>query len=237
MKSGEKLILKRLSDFYLNKKWHLMLFLLEFISFPNKENAILSEISHDETELSLYASGSMGLYYDGKCRKTHPNATLNDSEDIDWCSNIPEKGAGKPWIGYELKNKSVKITGYSLRSGCCYYPCCIDDDKILDSECCRNFYSFSLQGSNDNKTWKTIHRVENDKDFMSCLVKTYDIKSQHESYSYIRLVLDEQSPGSSYCMQLNQFEIYGEIGDNTFRQIIIDDESDEYVSIIGKVRK
>ena len=215
-----------------------MLLLLEFVAFPNKENSVFDKISHNEGELSLSASGSMGLYYDGKCHQTYPNATLNDNKELDWCSNIPEKGSGKPWIGYELKKKSVEISGYSIRSGCCYYPCCcIDDDKIIDGECCCNLYSFSLHGSNDNKTWTLLHKVEKDKNFWGCKTQTYEIENQHNSYSFIRFVLDEPLPGCYNCMQINQLEIYGKIGTNSYRQIISDDESDESVSIIGKVRK
>ena len=60
----------------------------------------------------------------------------------------------------------MRVKRYSVRNGCCRYSCCCTEDgKIVDYGCCCTLYSYSLQASNDNKTWKVLHRVEKDKSF------------------------------------------------------------------------
>ena len=56
-----------------------------------------------------------------------------------------------------------------------------------------------------------------------------------ESFKYVRVVQDEEYPDCPYCMQINQLELYGKKTDDGFDSEV--DESDESVSIIGKVNK
>ena len=156
---------------------------------------------------------------------------------MDWCSNIvEEKGEEKPWIMYSIKNKGMRLSGYSVRNGCCWHRCCcMDDGHLIDDFCCCRLYSYSLLGSNDNKTWTFIHKVEKDEKFYDCQFKTYEFE-QTSSYTYIRFMLDEEYPGCPRCLQLNQLELYGETTDSYFSASEQDD-NDESVSIIGKVRK
>ena len=131
----------------------------------------------------------------------------------------------------------MKISGFSVRNGCCrYYCCCEDSDKILDYGCCCVLYSFSLQGSNDNITWKTLYKVEKEKEFWACMYKTYELEKETESYALIRLVQDDPYPDCPYCMQLNQVELYGStiVSEYYFSDL---DDNDESVSIIGKIKR
>ena len=211
---------------------------LSFVAFPSRNDALLSTNNgHVKTDVS----GSLGLYYNGKCHQTYGNSTLDDNSKIDWCSNIVPKDVGSPFITYYIPNKAFKLTGYSIRNGCCYYTCCCDPEtgKDIFYDCCCRLYSFSLQGSNDNKTWKVIHKVENDAFIDYCEYKTYSFQ-QTESFNYVRLNMDEELPGCPRCMQINQIEFYGETVSSLFLQYpndSIEDDLEESVSIIGKVKK
>ena len=129
----------------------------------------------------------------------------------------------------------MQLTGFSIRNGCCDYFCCCDDSgKIYDVECCCMLYSFTLEGSQDNRTWTAIHKEERVKDFYACESKTYEFSKTVE-YKYVRIIQDEPYPGCMTCMQINQVELYGTAVD----RMLIDDmeDNDESVSIIGKVNR
>ena len=209
------------------------LVLLKFIAFPERKDELLSR--NDKT-VDIKASGSIGLYYGGKCHQTHPNETIIIDEKLDWCSNIAKTKEDKPWISYSLKNKVMKVKGYSVRNGCCWNNCCcIDDNNIIDEMgCCCILYSFSLHGSNDEREWKLIHKAEKLQKFYACNTRTFDFP-ETEAYKHIRFVQDEEYPGCPFCMQVNQIELYG----TTYNSLDFDandmDGNDESISIIGKI--
>ena len=210
--------------------------IMKFVAFPDRTDSIFQQVSKN-TDIEVASSGAIGVFYKGKCHITQPNETLHSEEKMDWCSNVAKSGEDKPWITYSLKNKGMSLTGYSLRNGCCYYSCCCTDDNTFidyDSGCCCRLYSFSLQGSNDNKTWTIIHKVEKDERFRYCEFKTYEFK-QTGSFKYIRLVQEKEYPGCPFCMQLNQIELYGQTTDMFSNDEA--EDNDESVSIIGKLKR
>ena len=86
-------------------------------------------------------------------------------------------------------------------------------------------------------TWKTIHSVEEDKKLYECANRVYEF-SKVEEFTFVRLVLDKPRPYCENCFTLNKFEIYGEtIKGNAPFFSDNEDENDESVSIIGKIRK
>ena len=211
-----------------------------FVAFPEKSDAIFA--AQKKESVSIQTSGNLGYYKDGKCHMTHGNETIESDEFSDWCSNIAEnKNDPKqnPWIQYSLKGKQMKISRYSVRNGCCrYYTCCCEEEngKITDYGCCCLLYSYSLLASNDNVTWKVIHKVEKDRSFDYCGTKTFELEKISEPYTYFRFVLDEEWPSCPKCMQINQIELYGEtIGSGYIFSESNDD--DESISIIGRVKK
>ena len=217
-----------------------LLFLsVAFVAFPDRQDALLAN-SYKSTIL-VQSSGSLGIFLDdAKCHPTFPNQTLTSNEEEDWCSNLQRGADDKPWISYSIKNKAMKVKGYAIRNGCCYYDfCCCnpETDERYDMDCCCELYSFSLQGSNDNRTWKTIHKVEKDSSILFCQVKTYEF-DMAEPFNLIRFVMDQEKPGCPKCIQLNQVEIYGELVTSAFGfDYEGDDEADESISIIGKIQK
>jgi hypothetical protein len=216
-----------------------LIFLEFFIAFPERKDAITSKHSKSGS-VNVEASGSLGLYYSQKCHKTHPNETIVENKEFDWCSNVadPKKGEN-PWIMYSLKGKTMKLTGYAIRNGCCYHSCCCDEGgKVVDYGCCCSLYSFSLYGSSNKETWKLLHRVEKETNFWGCKFMTFDIANSKGSFTYIKLVEDEQYPNCPFCMQINQVEFYGEaLKSFSPERKEEDEESDESVSIIGKVKR
>ncbi|EAX89184.1 hypothetical protein TVAG_195600 [Trichomonas vaginalis G3] len=153
----------------------------------------------------------------------------------DWCSNCGKNKSDLPWAIYSIKNHMIKLSGYYLKIGCCdiNYPCCCIDDNDC-CECC--LYSWSLQISNDNKTWKTIHKVEKDSEMRRCKDKTYKFSETYNT-KYVRLIQDESCPGDPPCIALNKIELIGSI-ENEDGLIFEDQENEEDdVSIIGHISK
>ena len=218
----------------------ILLIFLEFLAFPNRNDAILKKAKDTGLNINVKSSGSLGVYHKGKCIPTYPNNTLNDMEKLEWCSNIGY-ASEKPWISFSVQNMLFKITGYSVRNGCCWYACCCDaqSGQVVDYRCCCRLYSFSLQGSNNNRDWETLHSIVHDKNIWGCKTLTFDLPNVANSYRYIRLVQDEEYPNCPLCMQINQIEFYGSlVTSNSFVEDNNDfEEGDEIVSIIGKVRQ
>ena len=217
----------------------MMIFLvfMEFIAFPERKDALLLSSPDNVNNIISTVSGSLGLYYGGECHQTFPNETYHVEKKYDWCSAISKSKEDKQWISYSLKNKVMKVKGFSIRNGCCWYECCcMEDGKSYDYACCCMLYSFSLQGSNDNRTWKIIHKVEKEEKFYSCLFKTYEFP-ETESFRFIRLVQDEEYPGCPACMQINQVELYGTALPALGFEDADDQDGDESVSIIGKIKR
>jgi hypothetical protein len=206
---------------------------VKFIAFPERTDALLSP---QNNQINVESSGSMGVYHSGKCHQTYPNNTLISDEALDWCSNIAKDKSDNPWIIYGLTNKKMRLTGFSIRNGCCrYLCCCTTDNTYIDYDCCCRLYSYSLQGSNDKKTWTTIYKVKKDSDILFCQNKIYEFPKT-ESFNFIRFILDEELPGCPACLQINQLQLYGEtVGAPLYIQADSDDE--ESVSIIGKIVK
>ena len=98
-------------------------------------------------------------------------------------------------------------------------------------------YSYSLQGSNDNKTWKVLFKIEKDRDFGYCQTKTFELKEKTEPLKFVRLMLDQEYPNCRKCMQINQFDLFGEAISSKFMDFSDSPEDEESVSIIGRVSK
>ena len=208
-------------------------FIIAFIAFPDRSDALFK--SNTPT---IFASGSIGYRRHNGCQPTLPNQTLIGNEEMDWCSNLARKDDEYPWISYTFPGKVMKLTGYSVRNGCCLPHCCCipESDEDIDIECCCELYSFSLQGSNDNHTWKVIHQIEEKRDFFFCKFETYEFPKT-EGFRFIRFKMDKERPQCPKCLQLNQIELYGEIVSSPFESYYDYDENEESVSIIGKIRR
>ena len=174
--------------------------------------------------VKAYASGSRFCWINDlkKDILTKPENILDPQEKYEWCSNFNSSKNDKPWLSFELLKSSFTLKGYSIKSGCCYY-----------SSCCCKIFSWSIQGSNDNKTWSTIHKQEKNEALNNCQVQTFSF-SNNKSYKFIRIIQDEPQPRCWYCMDISRLEIYGDYNNDEYFSID-ETDSDEEVSIIGKV--
>ena len=208
-----------------------LLLLYEIIPFDTKQENIFKQNYND---LIITASGSIGQYYNKSCHPTYPEHIFDSVvRKTDWCSNLNKSKTDHPWVSVHMNTKRMYVTGYALRAGCCYYDCCcMEDGKRVF--CCCDLYSWSLQGSNDNTTWKTIHSVKADRKFYDCANRVYDVEPTGETYKYIRIIQDEPWPGCNYCICLNKFELYGKVDSQLYGS---DTDTDEDVSIIGKLKR
>lgn len=212
----------------------LLVIFIEFVAFPQRKDTLLK--SEMQRDLIIEASGSIGLHIDGKCQQTFPNQTIIGDKRIDWCSNIANGKDEKPWIQYYFKGRKMSIYSFSVRNGCCHgFCCCLENDELLDRTCCCSLYSYSLLGSNDNKTWDILYKVEKDSHFYDCEAKTFELNKKSEYFTFIRFVLDDYWPGCLKCMQVNQIELYGDATNSASLDSSDDDE--ESISIIGRVNK
>lgn len=215
---------------------------LSFVAYttlPEKKDAIFASRTG---QVKIETSGSIGIYKYGKCQKTYGNETLVDDEYTEWCSNVAKVKNDpnyNPWIQYSLSGKQMKIKGFAVRNGCCRYACCCEEEngKIHDYECCCFLYSYSLLASNDNKTWTLIHKVEQDRSFEFCKIKTFELKQESAPFTYFRLVLDQEYPNCPKCMQINQVELYGQVITTSFDNFVDGQDEEESISIIGRVKK
>jgi hypothetical protein len=78
---------------------------------------------------------------------------------------------------------------------------------------------------------------ENDEKFEFCQTNTFEFESKSAPFTYFRFVLDEEYPGCIKCMQINQIELYGETTASLYSSFTDDNDEDESISIIGRVKK
>ena len=218
----------------------ILLSFVSFVAFPESNEAIFSNTNKDL--INIDKSGSLGIYYNGKCHKTFGNETIVSNENSDWCSNMAKDKKDplqNPWIQYSIKGKQLKVKKYSVRNGCCgYYECCCENDgSLVEYGCCCALYSYSLRASNDNKTWKVLHKVEKDKNFNFCETKTFEIVDSTTPYTFFRFMLDEEWPNCPKCLQINQLELYGETVASSSYTFSDSSDDDESISIIGRIKK
>lgn len=193
---------------------------------------------YNDKIVTIDVSGSSSQYINGTKTLTKPEYAIYPwNKKYDWCSNCDHKAyTDHPWIAFSLQHKKFKFNGYFLRCGCCYESqCCCEDDGYCCYRCC--LFSWSLQISEDNKTWTDIHKIENDYDTRNCAEKTYKFDKEYTA-KYIRLIQNAPCPGDPPCIVLNRFEILGEaIDDGTNDDFVSYHDDDDDVSIIGHISK
>ena len=202
-----------------------MLFSFLFIRdfpFNDKFNGVFKG-TYNKDDVSVVASGSRVCFIPsaGKDILTKPESVIDPEDKLEWCSNINQSKNDKVWIATIFKDKKLTMTGYSIKNGCCE-----------TNACCCLIYSWSVLGSNDNKTWTKLHSVVKDDDLEICEEKSFHVDKKG-SFSMFKLVQDEPEPGCWYCMNINRLEFYGIIDDDELEEI----SSEEEVSIIGRVKK
>lgn len=219
-----------------NKKLTLftMFSFLIFHSFSEDKNGIFKKHFRDNI-IQIDVSGSSKQYINGSRQLTKPIYAIDPIDKrYDWCSNCGRTYDEKPWITFSAKDSAFKVI---IRCGCCYDDGCCCEDVGYCARCC--LFSWSLQISNDNKSWTEVHRVDRDYEMARCNEKTYKLDKEFNA-KFIRLIQNEPCPGDPPCIAINKMEIYGELisnggaGQDDFVSFHDDDDD---VSIIGHISK
>ena len=154
---------------------------------------------------------------------TKPQNAIDPNEKLEWCSNFNKSKNDRPWLKIDFQKSSFIPSSYTIQSGCCIY-----------STCCCKIYSWSFEGSNDNNTWTTLHREEQNYKLDYCTVQHYHFQNT-QSFKYIRIIQDEPQPGCWYCMDIARLELFGKLENSDY--FSNEDDDMEEISIIGKVSK
>lgn len=210
------------------------MFLLLSFCFSANIQGIISKYYNDNI-IKAEASGSSKQDINGSLQTTKPEYSIYPwHKDYDWCSNCGHTYSEKPWLLLSFPEKSIKLNGYFVRSGCCEKECCCEEAGYYCVQCC--LYSWSLQISDDKINWKEIHKIEKDFELRRCKEKTFNLDKEYTA-KYVRLIQNEPCPGDPPCVAINKFEIFGEVigmKDDEF-QSFHDDEDD--ISIIGHISR
>ena len=174
----------------------------------NFANGIFDKV-YKENIINYHVSGSSKQYINGTKQVTKPEYAIYPWEKkYDWCSNCARSYDNMPYITFSLTNKLFKFNSYYIKCGCCDNDCCCDDDYYnYCFDCC--LYSWTLQISDDNKTWKNVHKVDSDATMIRCAEKSYELESTYTA-RYVRLIQDRPCPGYPPCIALNRFEFFGD---------------------------
>ena len=216
---------------------------MNFLIFPlfgkcQEINGIFKRVYSDKI-IVLDVSGSSKQYINGTKQLTKPEYAIYPwDKSYDWCSNCGRSYDEHTYITFSLTNKRFKIKGYFVRSGCCYEDGCCCEEYRYCVRCC--LFSWSLQISDDNKTWKEVHRVDRDYEMRRCKERTYDFDKEYTA-KYVRLIQNEPCPGDPPCIAINKLDLLGDVIGPDSNQIEEDfvsfHDDDDDVSIIGHISK
>ena len=147
----------------------ISLFIRDF-PFNEKFNGVFKN-TYSKNDVSVAASGSSKCFFPslGKDILTKPESVIDPEDELEWCSNVNSSKTDHPWLTTVFKDKKFIMSGYSIKSGCCDYAYDV---------CCCSIYSWSLLGSNDNKTWTKIHKIEKEKTLSFCREKSYRVDNK-----------------------------------------------------------
>lgn len=213
-------------------------FLLSVSTSSPDKKGIFNKVYNDKIVI-IDASGSSRQYINGSKQLTKPEYAIYPwDKRYDWCSNCGHSYEEHPFIQFSLKDRKFSFNGYFIRCGCCYDDGCCCDDKYYDRcfDCC--LYSWSLQISDDNKTWKTVHKIEKDNEMRYCNEKEYKLDNTYTG-KYVRLIQNDACPGYPPCIAINKFDLYGDVigVESKDEDFVSYHDDDDDVSIIGHISK
>lgn len=103
------------------------------------------------------------------------------------------------WLMYDLKDRRVKPTGYSIRSQAW-------------AKGGHNMKEWRVEGSGDGNDWKVLDTQENcDKLDGRQVTATWKLVQGNEEFQYLRLVMTGNTWSGSQWMALEGWEIYGTV--------------------------
>lgn len=214
-----------------------MFFFSYFVFSKESEINGIFKKHYNDNIIVIDVSGSSKQYINGSTQLTKPEYAIYPyDKKYDWCSNCARSYDVHPWIAFSMKGRKFKINGYFIRCGCCYEGCCCENDGYACIDCC--LFSWSLQISDDNKTWTDVHKVESDYDMRRCNEKSYKLDKEYTS-KYVRIIQNQPCPGDPPCIAINRMELIGDAvpDDGEYDNFVSYHDDDDDISIIGHISK
>jgi hypothetical protein len=114
--------------------------------------------------------------------------------DHDWTDYWFSQNSADSWIQFDFKNRRISPTHYTLRS---------------DGYGGHHLLEWSLDGSNDEKSWTNLDR-QNTQDLNGNYhVKSYSLTQSSCHFRYLRLTQTGQSSSSVHYLGLSRVEFFG----------------------------
>lgn len=184
--------------------------------------------------VEYWVSGSSMQYINNTKQRTKPEYAFDQVEKkYDWCTNIGKSNTDFPWIILSIKNHKMKLSGYTLRSGCCQSGCCCETEKYC-IEC--YLFSWSFQISDDNETWVEIHKGDKEYEMTRCKEKTFML-NYPQTAKYVRIIQTGTCYGDPPCFALNKVELIGDLERHETPEEKLVEPDDEDISIIGYISR
>lgn len=214
-----------------------MFFVVSPFCFASEAKGLLSRNFHDKI-IIIESNGSAQQVINGTYKRTKPEHAIYPwDKNYDWCSRCIESKNDHPWILFSLDRRKMKIKSYFIRAGCCNdTECCCDSALGYCSECC--LYSWSLQISDDKKTWTEVHRVEKDNQMKKCFNNTYKLNKEYTT-KYLRIIQNQTNHSEVPCIAINKFYLFGEIVGESLNEeeFVSYHDDDDDVSIVGYISR
>ena len=193
------------------------MFLLFFSFFPffskSYKPGVISAL-YKLGKISVFSTGSTKICANEDWHMTTAEFAIDPSygknshlDSYDWCSTCNKSQDDQQFIGLHFQNTYIRIERYMIKNGCISNSC-----YCQETYCC-SLYSWELQGSIDNSTWNTLHRVNGER-LDPCEEKVYNLEGKKGLYSFFRLQHVGSMPGCWSCFTLNKLELYGDITDS-----------------------
>ena len=98
-----------------------------------------------------------------------------------------------PWICFDFKDKTVRLTKYSVKSGGCHY-----------------LHDWVIEGSNDGSNWQELDRRNTQDLNEKFIAKTCECsRASGNSFRYLRLRQMGKNSGGNDQIQLSEIEFFG----------------------------
>jgi hypothetical protein len=116
--------------------------------------------------------------------------------DHDWTDYWFSNSSANSWIQFDFRDRRISPTHYTLRSdgiGCCH------------------LLQWSLDGSDDEKSWTNLDR-QNTQDLNGDFrVKSYSLTPSSSAFRYLRLTQTGSTSSNSHHLGLSRVEFFGKV--------------------------
>lgn len=121
--------------------------------------------------------------------------------DYDWNRFFGTNDVPNSWIEFDMKNMSVSVTNYSLRSGIPFSGTFPD-----------TFTQWAIEGSNNERVWELIDSRNTHDLAEPRMTATYEVQHKGKFYRYIRMHhTGENLRQGHHFLEISNIELFGTI--------------------------